>query len=177
MTRKTRRLYFVILGLLGLGVGTALVLTAFQDNIVFFRSPTDVAEGKVAVEQRIRIGGLVENGSVVKNGEDISFSVTDMAHTLKVQYSGLLPDLFREGQGIVAEGRMEPSGVFVASEVLAKHDEKYMPREVADALKKSGRWNEGAGQGTAADGNAMPKGMTPTSTAPIAKEDSPKEAP
>lgn len=168
-SRKRQRLYFVGLGLLGLGAGIALVLTAFQDNIVFFRSPTDVAEGKVAEAQRMRIGGLVETGSVVKNGEDISFSVTDMAHTLKVQYRGLLPDLFREGQGIVAEGHMGPDGVFVALEVLAKHDEKYMPREVADALKKSGRWKEGGGnEGT--ENGAMPKGMTPTSTAPAAKE-------
>ena len=163
-TRKKRRLYFVILGLLGLGVGTALVLTAFQDNIVFFRSPTDVAEGKVAAEQRVRVGGLVENGSVVKNGENVSFVVTDMAATIKVEYTGLLPDLFREGQGIVAEGRMGPNGVFMASEVLAKHDENYMPREVADALKKSGRWQEGKGQ----NANPISEGLQPTSTAPTA---------
>lgn len=142
MTRKRRRLYFVTLGLLGLGAGVALSLTAFQDNIVFFRSPTEVAAGKVAVNQRVRIGGLVENGSLIKNGENVSFSVTDMSNTLKVQYTGLLPDLFREGQGIVAEGHMK-DGVFVASEVLAKHDENYMPKEVADALKKSGHWQEG----------------------------------
>ncbi len=170
MTRKTRRLYFVILGLLGLGAGAALVLTAFQDNIVFFRSPTDIADGKVSGGQRIRIGGLVETGSVVKNGEDISFSVTDMSHSLKVQYRGLLPDLFREGQGIVAEGRMEPSGVFIANEVLAKHDEKYMPREVADALKKSGHWKEGE-ETMGSEGSAVQKGMTPTSTAPAVTEE------
>jgi cytochrome c-type biogenesis protein CcmE len=169
MTRKKRRLYFVILALLGLGAGTALVLTAFQDNIVFFRSPTDVAEGKVAAAQRFRVGGLVENGSLVKNGEDISFSVTDLSNTMKVQYRGLLPDLFREGQGIVAEGRMGPGGVFIASEVLAKHDEKYMPREVADALKKSGHWNEGA-EGGPVPNEAGPKGMTPASSAPTPKE-------
>ncbi len=157
MTRKSRRMYFVILGLLGLGVGAALVLTAFQGNIVFFFSPTEVASRQIAPEQRIRIGGLVENGSVIKNGEDISFAVTDMESTLKVQYRGLLPDLFREGQGIVAEGRLGPNGVFVASEVLAKHDENYMPREVADALKKSGHWNEDGT--TAVD-------LKPTSTAP-----------
>ncbi len=145
MTRKRRRLYFVMLGLLGLGGGVALALTAFQDNIVFFRSPTEVAAGKVAANQRVRIGGLVENGSLVKNGENISFSVTDMSNTLKVQYTGLLPDLFREGQGIIAEGQMK-GGVFVASEVLAKHDENYMPKEVADALKKSGHWQEGGVQ-------------------------------
>lgn len=145
MTRKRRRLYFVVLGLLGLGAGVGLALTAFQDSIVFFRSPSEVAEGKVAGGQRVRIGGLVENGSVIRNGQNISFSVTDMANTVKVQYTGLLPDLFREGQGIVAEGKME-QGVFVASEVLAKHDENYMPKEVADALKKSGHWQEGGVQ-------------------------------
>ncbi len=148
MTRKRRRLYFVLLGLLGLGAGTALMLTAFQDNIVFFFSPSEVAARHIAPQQRFRVGGLVETGSVVKNGENVSFAVTDMSATLKVQYQGLLPDLFREGQGIVAEGRMGPDGIFVAHEVLAKHDENYMPREVADALKKSGRWQEGEGKST-----------------------------
>jgi len=157
MTRKTRRLYFVVLGLLGLGVGLALVLTAFQDNIVFFRSPTEVVAGKFNAAQRFRVGGLVEGGSVVKDGENVSFTVTDMSNTLKVTYRGLLPDLFREGQGIIAEGRIDESGTFVASEVLAKHDENYMPREVADALKKSGRWK---------DGEPITQGLTPTSTAP-----------
>ena len=142
MTRKRRRLYFVILGLVGLGAGVGLALNAFQDSIAFFRSPTEIAEGKVATGQRLQIGGLVEAGSVVKNGENISFAVTDMAHTVKVQYTGLLPDLFREGQGVVAEGKMEKD-VFIASTILAKHDENYMPKEVADALKKSGHWQEG----------------------------------
>ncbi len=142
MTRKRRRLYFVILGLAGLGAGVALALNAFQDSIVFFRSPTEVVEGKVAAGRRLQIGGLVEAGSVVKDGKNISFTVTDMAHTVKVQYTGLLPDLFREGQGVVAEGKMD-NGVFVASTILAKHDENYMPKEVADALKKSGHWQEG----------------------------------
>jgi cytochrome c-type biogenesis protein CcmE len=157
MTRKSRRLYFVILGLLGLGAGTALVLTAFQDNIVFFRSPTEIAEGKVAPAQRFRIGGLVQKDSVVKQGENVSFAVTDMSNTVKVSYTGILPDLFREGQGIIAEGQIGTDGVFVASEVLAKHDENYMPREVADALKKSGHWQEG---------QPVPKGASPVSTAP-----------
>jgi cytochrome c-type biogenesis protein CcmE len=147
MTRKRRRLYFIGLGLLGLFVGTALVLSAFQDNIVFFLSPSEIAAKMPSPSQRLRIGGLVENGSVQKAGETVTFTVTDNAHDLKVRYTGLLPDLFREGQGIVAEGKMGTDGVFAASEVLAKHDEKYMPKEVADALKKSGRWQEGAGQG------------------------------
>lgn len=141
MTRKRHRLYFVLLGLLGLGGGAALVLTAFQDNIVFFFSPTDIA-AKPVCEQRCRIGGLVAAGSVVKEGERIFFDVTDTVETVSVKYVGILPDLFREGQGVVAEGKMT-EGVFVANNVLAKHDENYMPPEVADALKKSGRWKEG----------------------------------
>ena len=144
MTRKKRRLYFVLLGLLGLGGGTALVLTAFQDNIVFFRSPSEIAQGKVTPTQRFRVGGLVEEGSVVKNGENVAFSVTDMSASVKIHYTGLLPDLFREGQGMVAQGTLAADGSsFTANEVLAKHDETYMPPEVAEALKKAGRWKEG----------------------------------
>jgi len=158
MTRKTRRLYFVFLALLGVGAGTALVLTAFQDNIVFFFSPTEMTERHVTPEQRLRIGGLVEQGSVVKNGENISFTVTDLNKTLKVNYTGLLPDLFREGQGVVAEGSLGSDGIFLAREIVAKHDENYMPREVADALKKSGRWKEG---------EPLPKdALKPVSTSP-----------
>jgi len=141
MTRKRRRLYFVLLGLLALSGGLALVLTAFEDNIVLFFSPTEVA-AKPVCAQRCRIGGLVANGSVVKEGERVSFDVTDTVETISVKYVGILPDLFREGQGVVAEGKMT-EGVFVANNVLAKHDENYMPPEVADALKKSGRWKEG----------------------------------
>jgi cytochrome c-type biogenesis protein CcmE len=141
MTRKRRRLYFVLLGLTGLGAGTALMLTAFQENIVFFFGPTDVAT-KPVCEQRCRIGGLVAAGSVVKEGQNVSFDVTDAAETVSVKYVGILPDLFREGQGVVAEGRMS-NGVFLASTVLAKHDENYMPPEVAEALKKSGHWKDG----------------------------------
>ncbi len=143
MTRKRRRLYFVMLGLLGLGAGVALVLTALQDDIVFFFSPTEIAERRPSPDLRIRVGGLVEAGSVVHQGEIIVFSVTDTAHSLKVSYTGLLPDLFREGQGVVAEGHVNADGMFIASNVLAKHDENYMPREVADALKASGQWKEG----------------------------------
>jgi cytochrome c-type biogenesis protein CcmE len=143
MTRKRRRLYFVMLGLLGLGAGMALVLTALQDDIVFFFSPTEIAERKPGPDTRIRLGGLVEAGSVLHQGETILFSVTDTIESLKVSYTGLLPDLFREGQGVVAEGHMNTEGIFIASNVLAKHDENYMPREVADALKASGQWKEG----------------------------------
>ena len=145
MTRKSRRLYFVLLALLGLGAGVALVLTAFNDNIVFFFSPTEVAAKHPKPEQRLRVGGLVVDGSVQKNGATVLFSVTDLSNVLPIVYTGILPDLFREGQGIIAEGHMGANGIFTANEVLAKHDEKYMPKEVADALKKSGRWQEGAG--------------------------------
>ena len=140
MTRKKRRLYFVILGLLAVGTAAALVLSALRQDIVFFFSPTEILEAKVQTEgRRIRLGGLVEQGSVVKEGAKVRFNVTDGAHSLPVEFEGLLPDLFREGQGVVTEGRMG-TGVFLASEVLAKHDENYMPKEVADSLKKSGHW-------------------------------------
>lgn len=146
MKRKHKRLTFVGIALLLLGAATALVLNAFEENIVFFMSPTDVAAGKVSEGQRFRLGGLVEDGSVDRgSGETVRFRVTDTNKTVDVSYTGILPDLFREGQGVVAEGRLA-AGAFVADEVLAKHDENYMPPEVADALKKSGRWKEGEGQ-------------------------------
>ncbi|MGE4062327.1 MAG: cytochrome c maturation protein CcmE [Rhodospirillaceae bacterium] len=151
MTRKRRRLYFVLLGLLGLGAGAALVLNAFDENIVFFFSPTDLA-AKPVCEQRCRIGGLVAAGTVVKDGQNVSFAITDTMETVSVKYVGILPDLFREGQGVVAEGHMN-NGVFMANNVLAKHDENYMPPEVADALKKSGRWKEGQPLPAATDVN------------------------
>lgn len=140
MKRKHKRLTFVAIALLLLGGAAALVLTAFEENIVFFMSPTDVAENKVTGDRRFRLGGLVEEGSVDRSGgKTVLFKVTDLAHSVPVSYTGILPDLFREAQGVVAEGRLE-GGVFVADEVLAKHDETYMPPEVADALKKSGQW-------------------------------------
>ena len=117
-----------------------LILTAFEDNIVFFFSPTELAEKKPHPAQRLRIGGLVMAGSVEKlEGAVVAFAITDTAKTVTVQYKGILPDLFREGQGVVAEGHLK-GGVFQADEVLAKHDENYMPPEVAQALKKSGQW-------------------------------------
>lgn len=141
MTRKQRRLYFVILGVLAVGAAAALVLTALRQDIVFFFSPTEIVEAKVPTEgRRIRLGGLVETGSVAKQGAEVRFAITDGAHRVPVVYSGLLPDLFREGQGVVTEGRMGKDGTFAASEVLAKHDENYMPKEVADSLKKTGHW-------------------------------------
>ena len=140
MKRKTQRLYFILLGGLAVAMGIALVLTAFEDSIVFFYSPSELSQQSFAPGQLIRIGGLVEDGSVVKDGDTVSFTVTDTAETLSVMYRGILPDLFREGQGIVAEGVLTAGGVFQATDVLAKHDEAYMPPEVASALKAAGEW-------------------------------------
>ena len=142
MTPKRRRLW-LLLGSLGtLGVAVALVLTALNDNLVFFYSPTQVAEKNVGPERRFRLGGLVEQGSVQKDGQFVRFTVTDTNKTLKVVYRGIRPDLFREGQGVIAEGSIGPDGVFTAREILAKHDENYMPKEVAKAIKESGQWKE-----------------------------------
>ena len=149
MTRKRLRLYQLSLSLTGVAVAAVLILTALQDDLLFFYSPTDLQAKPVAVDQRFRLGGLVAEESVerMEDGVTVAFTVTDLAHTIPVVYSGILPDLFREGQGVVAEGRLRPDGVFEASDVLAKHDETYMPREVADALKESGEWRGGeAGQ-------------------------------
>jgi cytochrome c-type biogenesis protein CcmE len=138
--RKHKRLTFVLIALILLGASAALVLSAFEDSIVFFHSPSDIATKKVALDKRLRLGGLVEKGSVVKKKDAVvNFRITDTAHSVAVSYKGILPDLFREGQGVVTEGRMVEN-VFKAEEVLAKHDEKYMPPEVADALKKAGQW-------------------------------------
>jgi cytochrome c-type biogenesis protein CcmE len=145
MTPKRKRLWLLLGSLAVLGVAATLVLTALNDNIVFFYSPTQLAEKHPGPGQRLRIGGLVEQGSVNKQGQEVRFVVTDLRKTVPVVYRGILPDLFREGQGVIAEGTLGADGVFAAREVLAKHDEKYMPPEVAKALKESGRWNEGSG--------------------------------
>ena len=141
MNRKNKRLSFVVLTLLALAAAAGLVLAAFEDNIVFFHSPTEIVKKNIRPEQRLRIGGLVEQGTIKQTGKDAitSFRVTDLTTSLTVTFKGILPDLFREGQGVVAEGHYR-NGVFEAKEVLAKHDETYMPKEVADALKKSGKW-------------------------------------
>ena len=149
MAPKRQRLYLVIGGLALLGVAAALVLLAFEDSLVFFYSPSEVIAQDVPSDRRFRLGGLVEEDSVVREGVTTRFRVTDLAHTIPVSFEGLLPDLFREGQGVVAEGMLDRNGVFVAAEVLAKHDEAYMPPEVADALKKAGRWREGSPEGAA----------------------------
>ena len=145
MKPKHQRLALLGLGRLVLGAAAALVLTAFEDNLVFFHSPSELATKQVTPTQRLRIGGLVAENSVVKNGSDVRFVVTDGAHSIDVAYRGLLPDLFREGQGVVAEGTFQ-NGLFTAREVLAKHDENYMPPEVVEALKKSGEWQRSGGK-------------------------------
>ena len=148
---KRRRLAVLLLAMLGLGTATALTLTAFDDHLVFFHTPTDIAEKKAPVDRQMRIGGLVEVGSLERpqGTPEVRFRVTDMENAIPVVYRGVLPDLFREGQGVVANGKLAADGVFRASEVLARHDENYMPPEVAEALKRSGRWQEVVGQGTA----------------------------
>ena len=146
MTRKQKRLSIILGGLAVLGVAVFLVALALRDQIVFFYTPSEIAEKNVQPGARIRLGGLVEKGSVVKNdGATVTFKVTDTIKTLNVTYKGQLPDLFREGQGVVAEGVMDVSGEFMADTVLAKHDENYMPKEVADKLKEQGVWKEGKG--------------------------------
>lgn len=153
MTRKGRRLTLIGLAVGVIGVAAGLALYALRDNVVFFYGPTEVAEKGVQPGTRLRIGGLIAEGSVVKSaGEKVTFAITDLKQTVNVTYTGLLPDLFREGQGVVAEGVLEAPGQFRADTVLAKHDEKYMPREVADALKKQGVWHEGDAPQAASSG-------------------------
>lgn len=143
--RKRRRLWIVVIAMALLTVAAGLILTAFRDSIVFFYTPSELAEKHVPAGRAMRIGGLVEDGSVARSGDVIRFRVTDMRSALPVIYKGILPDLFREGQGVVAEGTLDNDGVFQARQVLAKHDENYMPPEVAEALKKSGEWRPETG--------------------------------
>jgi cytochrome c-type biogenesis protein CcmE len=141
MTRKGKRLTLIFGAVAALGIAAGLVMFALRDNIVFFYTPTQLAEKHPAPGARLRIGGLVKQGSVVKSeGRDVSFAITDTAKEVAVTYTGLLPDLFREGQGVVADGVLTGEGRFRADSVLAKHDERYMPRDVAEALKKQGVW-------------------------------------
>ena len=141
MTRKQRRLTLIGSALAVIAAAVALVLISLKDSIVFFNSPSDLVEKHIAPGQRMRVGGLVKEGSLWR-GENLAirFELTDRGHEVTVAYRGQLPDLFREGQGVVAEGALDRSGMFQADTVLAKHDERYMPKEVADALKKQGRW-------------------------------------
>jgi len=181
MTRKKRRLVLIGSALTVLAVAVALVLTALKDAIVFFNSPTDVVEKYIATGSRVRLagsptdvaekhivtgsrlrlGGLVKEGSV-QRGENmqVRFEVTDGKNTVRVAYQGLLPDLFREGQGVVTEGTLDGGGMFKADSVLAKHDEKYMPKEVADALKKQGHWKEDGGKDGGKSAATEPQGRT-----------------
>ncbi|MCP5433190.1 MAG: cytochrome c maturation protein CcmE [Alphaproteobacteria bacterium] len=146
MTRRRARLVLILSSLAAVGLAAAVMLFALRDNISFFYSPSDLAARHVGPDRLIRIGGLVAQGSVERpGGLEVRFTVTDLAESLPVTYSGALPDLFREGQGVVAQGRLGEDGVFRADTVLARHDEKYMPPEVAAALKKAGRWQETGG--------------------------------
>lgn len=147
MTRKQRRLVLIGSALGVLAIALALVLNALRDTIVFFNSPTDITEKHLPPGTRIRLGGLVKTGSLVRSDSlKVRFEVTDGNKDVAVAYQGVLPDLFREGQGVVAEGALDPAGVFNADTVLAKHDENYMPKEVAEALKKSGHWKDDYGK-------------------------------
>jgi len=146
MTRKQTRLTIILSGLALLGMAVGLVLFALQDSIVFFYTPSEISQKNIAAGTRIRLGGLVEKGSLVKGVDGlVTFSVTDMTKSMTVSFKGLLPDLFREGQGVVTEGLTNADGTFRADSVLAKHDEKYMPKEIVDKLKAQGQWREGKG--------------------------------
>ena len=140
MKPRTRRAVAIVGGLAALGVAAALVLNAFQSNLVFFFTPTQVAKKEVPIDRNFRVGGLVEGGTVVrqKDALSVTFKITDGAESIPVAYTGILPDLFKENKGVVAEGKVGPDGVFRASQVLAKHDENYMPPEAAEALKQAG---------------------------------------
>jgi cytochrome c-type biogenesis protein CcmE len=147
VTRKRKRLYFVLGGMALLGLAAGLTLSALKENLVFFYSPSDLAARPVAPGRLFRLGGLVEQGSLKHeaDGTTIDFTVTDGKHSVPVSYNGPIPDLFREGQGVVVEGRLQGNGNFRATTLLAKHDARYMPPEVVEALKKAGRWQEGPG--------------------------------
>jgi cytochrome c-type biogenesis protein CcmE len=164
MTRKQRRLALIGTALAVLGLAAALVLNALKDSIVFFNSPTEIVEKPTKPGTRIRIGGLVKPGTLVHapapDALTVHFDVTDGNKDVPVAYTGALPDLFREGQGVVAEGTLQSDGQFKADVVLAKHDERYMPKEVVDALKKQGRWQE-SGPAGAASSNQDALGAVP----------------
>ena len=145
--KRKKKLILVLLMLTGVGLIVGLVLYALSQNINLFFPPSDIAQGKAPYEKRIRAGGMVREGSVVRSPDSllVTFVLTDYAHDVTVSYEGILPDLFREGQGIVAQGKLQPNGVFVADEVLAKHDENYMPPEVTEAINQANEMGEKAG--------------------------------
>ena len=138
--RKRQRLILILVAGTIFALAIGLILFALSDQIVYFQSPTDIATGLVEPGVRVRVGGLVEAGKIKYEGNMVSFVITDQVHEITAEYSGILPDLFREGQGVVIEGKLEPSGIFTADTVLAKHDENYIPKEVAEALKESDHW-------------------------------------
>jgi cytochrome c-type biogenesis protein CcmE len=143
MKPKHQRLTFVAVSMVFLCLAVLFTMRAFKENLIYFYSPSQVAVASIPPGQTIRLGGLVETGSLEHKGNSVHFLITDGTQSYEVHYTGLLPNLFREGQGVVAEGSFATEGVFSAQRILAKHDEKYMPPEVVDALKKSGRWREG----------------------------------
>lgn len=142
MKLKTQRILLIGGGFFAICLAAFLALISFQDALVFYYLPSDLPKKKIAPNQRVRVGGFVEKGSFHQKGQDITFRITDEKSTLAVHFQGVLPDLFREGQGVVAEGYLESPSVFQAKAVLAKHDEKYMPKEVSDQLKQQGLWQD-----------------------------------
>ena len=149
MKARQKRMVFVVVGLLGLAVAASLVINALDSNLSYFFSPTEVVQKQAPADRIFRLGGLVEEGSVARgDGLETRFRVTDRANVVKVSYSGILPDLLQEGQGVIAQGRLAGDGVFMADEVLAKHDETYMPPEVAEALEKAHKEGTAAQQGS-----------------------------
>lgn len=153
--KRKKRLVLVLSIVLGVGVAVGLTLYGLNQNINLFFSPTQIAQGEAPMNQRMRAGGMVVEGSVVRDPQSlkVTFGLTDFKETITVEYSGILPDLFREGQGIVAQGEITDGGLFVASEVLAKHDENYMPPEVQDALDKAGKTAKGDNVGYSGQGS------------------------
>ena len=150
MTPRQKRMVTVAVILAGVGIATAFALQAFQKNLLYYYSPTQIQAGEAPSSRSIRVGGLVENGSFERatGSLEAHFTLTDFQNTIRVSYTGVLPDLFREGQGIIARGKMTPEGTFIAEEVLAKHDENYMPPEVADSLKPHADAAKAMGQGS-----------------------------
>lgn len=159
---RKKRLIIILAILVGVGAAVGLALSALQQNINLFYTPTQIANGEAPQDTRIRAGGMVEKGSLQRSKDslDVKFVVTDFNKSVTIAYRGILPDLFREGQGIVALGKLNADGVVVADEVLAKHDEKYMPKEVADALKKQGHWKEDGGKDGDKSAATEPQGRT-----------------
>ncbi|MGI2035328.1 cytochrome c maturation protein CcmE [Rhizobium panacihumi] len=167
MTRKQKRMAVIAGGVSFIMVAVLLVMFAFSQSVAYFFMPGDLKTAQISPGTRIRLGGLVEAGSVKRgDGSTVSFVVTDGTNTVPVSYTGILPDLFREGQGVVTEGAFDTSHAFVADSVLAKHDENYMPKEVADRLKKDGVWEDGSGNGMAAPKEKPAKVETTGATKP-----------